>query len=157
MKNSNHLDAKMQKALHLFKNLFQPFTNISILHAYHENDFLQSTLQEVASSLEGQVHTLHCSDESSLRLKHGAREFEYIILHDVLFLCEYQEKILRMMYKALENSANIIILEHYTHYNQDALQTLLDKVGFVAINSIELFDEYALITAKKLHMWGNGQ
>lgn len=38
----------------------------------------------------------------------------------------------------------------------DEIKQLLDKTSFVAINDIELFDEYNLITAKKLHMWGSG-
>ena len=50
-------------------------------------------------------------DESSAKLKATTREFEYIVLGNILSHCSELEMILKLMYKALENSGNIIILE----------------------------------------------
>ena len=145
----------MQKKLELFKGLFQPFNNISILHITNNIDFISPTLKETSDSLEGVLKTIDFIDENSARLK-PAREYEYIVLSDVIFYCLNKDKILKSLYKALENSANIIILEKKENKNLDEIKRLLDESSFVAINNIELFDEYNLITAKKLHMWDAG-
>ena len=146
----------MQKKLSLFKDLFQPFENIALLHINNKVDFLTPVLEEVATSFNGSCDTKVFKDESSARLRATARDYEYIILSDILSHCQNKDKIIKLMYKALENSANIIILEKISHNNVDEIKELLDKASFVAINHIDLFDEYVIITAKKLHMWGNG-
>lgn len=146
----------MQKELSLFKDLFQPFENIAILHINNGLDFLSSVIETVASTLHGQVKTIEFENQDSAKLQGHAREFEYIVLSDILSHCENSDTIMQIMYKALENSANIIILEKKSHDNMDEIKTLLDKTNFVAINDIDLFEEYHLITAKKLHMWGSG-
>ncbi len=101
----------MQKELNLFKELFQEFPNIAILHINNGIDFLNPTLKEVAEKLEGKLEYIDFIDEKSARLKSSARDFEYIILSDILSYCPNKDKIVKIMYKALENSANIIILE----------------------------------------------
>lgn len=147
----------MQKALELFKDLFQPFENIAILHIHHEMDFINPVIEKIAKELNGQVKHIPFKEEKDARLKGTAREYEYIILSDILSHCPHKDKILSLMYKALENSANIIILEKKSHNNEDEIHTLLDKASFVAINNIDdLFEEYHCFTAKKLHMWGSG-
>lgn len=147
----------MQKALELFKDLFQPFENIAILHIHHEMDFINPVIEKIAKELNGQVKQMPFKEEKDARLKGTAREYEYIILSDILSHCPHKDKILSLMYKALENSANIIILEKKSHNNEDEIRTLLDKASFVAINNIDdLFEEYHCFTAKKLHMWGSG-
>lgn len=146
----------MQKELNLFKSLFQEFPNIAILHINNGVDFLNPLLEELALNLEGKVDLINFVDEKSARIKSSARDFEYIILSDILSYCPNRDKILKIMYKALENSANIIILENKSHKNTDEIKELLDKTSFVAINDIDLFEDYNLITAKKLHIWGSG-
>lgn len=146
----------MQKELNLFRGLFQEFTNISILHINNNLSFINPTIEDIASSLEGKVEYKEFTDENSTRLRASAREYEYIILSDILLYCPNKDKILKLMYRALENSANLIILEKKTNENLEEIKELLDKTSFVAINNIELFEEYNLITAKKMHMWGNG-
>ncbi|WP_072679625.1 hypothetical protein [Arcobacter sp. LA11] len=146
----------MQKELNLFKDLFQPFPNISILHINNGIDFLNPVIEEVVNELEGNLNFIKFVDENSAKLRASAREFEYIILSDILSYCPNKDKILKIIYKALENSANIIILEKKSNNNLEEIKELLDKTSFVAINNIDLFEEYHLITAKKLHMWGSG-
>lgn len=147
----------MQKALNLFKELFQPFENIAILHINHGLDFIQPIIDEVALNLNGSVKTLTFKEEKDAKLNGVAREYEYIVLSNILTFCPHKDKILSMMYKALENSANIIILEKKETCNTDEIKSLLDKASFVAINNIDdLFEEYHCFTAKKLHMWGSG-
>ena len=146
----------MIKELNLFKDLFQPFPNISILHINNGIDFLNPVIEEVVNTYEGNLKYIKFIDEKSARIKSSARDFEYIILSDILSYCPNKDKIIKLHYKALENSANIIVLEKKLNNNLEEIKELLDKSSFVAINNIDLFEEYHLITAKKLHMWGSG-
>lgn len=147
----------MQKSLNLFKELFQPFENIAILHINSGMDFLSPLVEDVAKNLNGTVKTIEFKTQKDTRLIGVAREYEYIILSNVLTQCSQKDKVLALMYKALENSANIIILEKKSSCNEEEIKHLLDKTSFVAINNIDdLFDEYYCFTAKKLHMWGSG-
>ncbi len=146
----------MEKELKLFKDLFQPFPNISILHINNGAKFIDAPIKEVVDFLDGNLEYIEFMEENSARIKATAREYEYIVLSDILSYCPNRDKVLKLMYKALENSANIIVLEKKSNKNMDEIKQLLDESSFVAINHIDLFEEYNLITAKKLHMWGSG-
>jgi len=146
----------MQEKLNLFKELFSPYTNISILHINNSLNLVDSALEEVRVQNEGNIKYISFVDEESAKLKATAREFEYIVLGDILSFCKNQETILKLMYKALENSGNIIILEKISNDNRYELLDLLENIGFQAPNCIELFDDVYIFTAKKMHHWDNG-
>ena len=146
----------MQQKLNLFKELFSSYTNISILHINNSLDLVDSALEEIRAQNEGNIKYISFVDEESAKLKATAREFEYIVLGDILSFCKNQETILRIMYKALENSGNIIILEKISNDNKYELLDLLENIGFQAPNCIELFDDVYIFTAKKMHHWDNG-
>ena len=146
----------MQKELSLFKELFTPTPNIAILHVDNSLDFLNSTLEEIRVLNEGNVKYIAFENEASARLRATAREYEYIVLGDILSYCPNKDKILKLMYKAIENSGNIIILEKKSNNNQEEILSLLDTLGFMASNTIDLFEDYHIFTAKKMHHWGNG-
>lgn len=146
----------MQQKLNLFKELFSSYTNISILHINNSLDLVDSALEEIRAQNEGNIKYISFVDEESAKLKATAREFEYIVLGDILSFCKNQETILKIMYKALENSGNIIILEKISNDNRYELLDLLESVGFQAPNCIELFDDVYIFTAKKMHHWDNG-
>ncbi len=146
----------MQQKLNLFKELFSSYTNISILHIDNSLGLVDSALEEVKTQNEGNIKYIPFIDEDSAKLKATAREFEYIVLGDILSFCKNQSMILKLMYKALENSGNIIILEKVSNDNRYELLDLLENVGFQAPNCIELFDDVYIFTAKKMHHWDNG-
>ena len=146
----------MQQKLNLFKELFSSYTNISILHIDNSLGLVDSALEEVKTQNEGNIKYISFIDEESAKLKATAREFEYIVLGDILSFCKNQSMILKLMYKALENSGNIIILEKISNDNRYELLDLLESVGFQAPNCIELFDDVYIFTAKKMHHWDNG-
>ena len=86
-----------------------------------------------------------------------SRDYESIILHNVLSLHTMPQKILELTYRSLENSAIIIVLEDKSKNNAEEIKTLLDECEFRASNIIEdLLEDYNIIVAKKMHMWGNG-
>ena len=146
----------MQQKLNLFKELFSSYTNISILHINNSLDLVDSALEEIRAQNEGNIKYISFVDEESAKLKATAREFEYVILGDILSYCKNQEEILKLMYKALENSGNIIILEKISNDNRYEILDLLENVGFQAPNCIDLFDDVYIFTAKKMHHWDNG-
>ncbi|BAK72102.1 MAG: hypothetical protein RBQ84_06745 [Arcobacter sp.] len=146
----------MQEKLNLFKELFSDYTNIAILHIDNSLGLVDSTLEEIKEKNQGQIKYIPFLDDSSAKLKATAREFEYVILGDILSYCKNQEEILKLMYKALENSGNIIILEKISNDNRYEILDLLESIGFQAPNCIDLFDDVYIFTAKKMHHWDNG-
>ena len=146
----------MQQKLKLFKELFAEYTNIAILHIDNSLGLVDSALEEVRAQNEGNIKYIPFIDESSAKLKATAREFEYIVLGDIISSCPNYEMILKLMYKALENSGNIIILEKISNDNKYEILELLENIGFQAPNCIELFDDTYIFTAKKMHHWDNG-
>ena len=146
----------MQKKLELFKELFADYTNIAILHIDNFLGLVDSALEEVRVQNEGNIKYIPFIDENSAKLRASAREYEYVVLGNILSFCPNQEMILKLMYKSLENSGNIIILEKISNDNRYELLDLLEQVGFQAPNCIELFDDVYIFTAKKMHHWDNG-
>lgn len=146
----------MSKKLELFKELFADYPNIAILHVDNSLDLVTNTLEQVREKNDGNIKYIKFEDETSARLRATARQYEYVILGDILSYCPNKDKILKLMYKAIENSGNIIILEKKTNDNLYELLELIENTGFQAVNNIDLFDEYNTITAKKMHHWDNG-
>jgi hypothetical protein len=101
----------VQKKLELFKELFADYTNIAILHIDNSLGLVDSALEEVRVQNEGNIKYIPFIDENSAKLRASAREYEYVVLGNILSFCPNQEMILKLMYKSLENSGNIIILE----------------------------------------------
>lgn len=146
----------MQKSLELFSSLFDNFPNLSVLHVNNSVDFLNSTIEKVVNNSGGNLDYKEFTDEKSLRLSAKARDYEYIILGDILDSCENKTQLLKMYYRALENSANIIVLTKKSNNSVDEIKELLDQTYFQAINDTDIFDEYIIVTGKKMHMWGAG-
>ena len=146
----------MQKKLELFKELFADYTNIAILHIDNFLGLVDSALEEVRVQNEGNIKYIPFIDENSAKLRASAREYEYVVLGNILSFCPNQEMILKLMYKSLENSGNIIILEKISNDNKYELLDLLENIGFQAPNCIELFEDVYIFTAKKMHHWDNG-
>ena len=146
----------MQKEFELFKSLFASYPNIAILHIDNTSNFLGSCLENIKTENTGNIKYIKFEEEKDARLKATAREYEYIVLSDILSYCPNKDKILKLMYRALENSGNIIILEKKTNYNKEEIMQAVDESGLQAVNNIDLFEEYNLITAKKMHNWDNG-
>jgi ubiquinone/menaquinone biosynthesis C-methylase UbiE len=146
----------VQRKLELFKELFADYTNIAILHIDNSLGLVDSALEEVRVQNEGNIKYIPFINENSAKLRATAREYEYIVLGNILTYCSDQEAILKLMYKAIENSGNIIILEKISNDNRYELLDLLENIGFQAPNCIELFDDTYIFTAKKMHHWDNG-
>jgi hypothetical protein len=87
----------------------------------------------------------------------ATRDYETIILQDVLHVHALPLKLLQLIYRSLENSAEVIIIQKCGAMETVDIEALLEKSEFRAANTIsDLIVGYDVIVAKKMHMWGNG-
>ena len=94
-------------------------------------------------------HDSFCSSTS--------RDYEYIIVYDMLHMHNSPTKFIKNLYRALENSAEIIILQAHNLHEAKKTQDLLEYCEFRAANTIhQIYKNFDAVIAKKLHMWGNG-
>ena len=89
--------------------------------------------------------------------KAAARDYEVIILNDILHLHAFREKLLKHAYQGLENSAILIVLQRKGTLPRTEVETMVEACEYRAVNTIEgLVEGSSATVAKKLHMWGNG-
>jgi hypothetical protein len=89
--------------------------------------------------------------------KAAARDYEVIILNDILHLHAFQERLLKHAYQGLENSAILIVLQSRGTMPREEVEAMVEACEYRAVNTIENLVEGTNATvAKKLHMWGNG-
>ena len=93
-------------------------------------------------------------DGSCFDIKINGRDFEYIILQGVLSYCENRAFFLKRIYKLLENSAFLIIIEK-DYFLKPELFDILEQNNYLASNDIDIFKDHLLIISKKMHMWSN--
>lgn len=85
-----------------------------------------------------------------------AREFEVLILNDLLDKHQFPERILQLAYRTLENSGEIIVIQDKSSMPLETIKEKLEACEFRAVNDIELLEGFHVVTGKKMHMWGNG-
>ena len=146
----------MGKELTLFKELFLDVPNISVLHIDNSLDLITKTLEEIRDLNSGNIKYINFKSQNDAKIRATSREYEYVVLGDILSYCPNKDKILKLMYTAIENSGNIIILEKKSNNNHEEILEILDELGFMASNNIDLFEDFHLLTAKKMHHWGKG-
>jgi len=109
---------------------------------------------EYSSSLIGKVDTIK---DFNSPVRCAIRDYETIILQDVLHLHSLPLKLLQLIYRSLENSAEVIIVQSQEAMETSDIEALLEKAEFRAANTIsDLIEGCDVIVAKKMHMWGNG-
>jgi hypothetical protein len=84
------------------------------------------------------------------------RAYEYVIVCDIYDKVQNIESILKSAYHSLENSGDIYVVCKKDLMISHKIKEALDSVDYRAINDIDISDDYYIITAKKMHMWGNG-
>ncbi len=84
------------------------------------------------------------------------RDNDIVIIRDVLHQHAFADRILKSIYTTLANTGNIIVITKKGTVDIEELKVLLEAHEFRAANAIDILDGYDLVTAKKMHMWGNG-
>jgi len=157
-----------------FCDLFQTSPQMKILVATSHADtlieevcvFLEPFNATVDLSLYPGEHSQHLSPylskvdtikDFNSPIRSATRDYETIILQDILHLHSLPLKLLQLVYRSLENSAEVIIIQKCGVMETSDVEALLEKSEFRAANTIgDLIEGYDVIVAKKMHMWGNG-
>ena len=92
--------------------------------------------------------------QSSFKIE--ARLFDQLFLFSTLSEVPDKDRWIKKMFRSLENSGNIIIIENKKDFTKEYLLDLVEKHGFLAGNDIDIFEDKWLINAKKMHGWGYG-
>jgi hypothetical protein len=157
-----------------FCDLFQTSPQMKILIATSHADtlieqictYLEPFNATVDLSLYPGEHSQHLSPliskvdmikDFNSPIRSTTRDYETIILQDVLHLHTLPLKLLQLVYRSLENSAEIIIVQKCGVMETLEIEAMLEKSEFRAANTIcDLIEGCDVIVAKKMHMWGNG-
>ena len=84
------------------------------------------------------------------------RDNDIVILKDIFDVHHNPELLLKTSYTTLANTAEIIIMQKKETMDIDSVKDILEKYEFRVANYIDVLEEYDLVMAKKMHMWGNG-
>jgi len=144
------------KELEQFSSLLEDAPALCLLNISNGINPLEEVLNDKIAKNDGSIVTKKLDDISCQRFRLKTREFEYCVLYDMIESCSDINKFIKACYHSLENSAFIIIIEPKSNNNISDIIELLDICEFRVANNIDIFEDYNLIMAKKLHMWGNG-
>ena len=145
-----------KKELEQFSSLLEDAPALCLLNISNGINPLIHILDDKVLKNDGTIESKDLNNISCDRFRLKSREFEYCILFDTINNCKEKEKFIKTCYKSLENSAFIILLEPKINNNINEIIELLDLCEFRVASNIDIFNDYNLIMAKKLHMWGNG-
>ena len=157
-----------------FLELFNPLPGNKYLQVTTLPDDTTIALDEILKSVGGEL-SLAVYDEESKPLTSSfekistqhiksfkqpfraiPRDHDIVIFKDIFHLHANPKAMLKLAYTTLANTAHIIIMQEKGTMDIDAMKSLLEEYEFRAPNAIDVLDEYDLVMAKKMHMWGNG-
>ena len=157
-----------------FLELFNPYPGNNYLQITDEVDETTDALYELVKSVDGVLNlVLYTSVDIDLSSRFPDANIQYIknlkqpfralprtndivIFKDIFHKHENQKGILKIAYTTLANAADIIIMQKKESTNVNDILNILEEFEFRSQNQIDVLDEYDLVMAKKLHMWGNG-
>lgn len=145
-----------KKSIEFFLDLFDKTPELRVLVFHNDKQVFVDLLSENLHSINPRIKNLKFTDELvSKDFRLIPRAFEYAVIVDVFD--GNNSYLLKEIYHSLENSANIVVISKKSGLiDSYALQSLLDENDFRAVNEIDIFDDYYLVTGKKMHMWGAG-
>ena len=157
-----------------FLELFNPLPGNHYIQVTDKIDETTFALQKIISEVNGEFHlALYTQEEPSIpkELKETKiqiinnlskpfralpRDNDMVIFKNILFQHTNPQLLLRIAYTTLANTANVIIMQEKGTMDTSATKEVLEKFEFRAANEIDILDEFDLVMAKKMHMWGNG-
>jgi hypothetical protein len=155
-----------------FLELFRPQPANSYLLVSTHADKLSTALARKLKEFDGSLHvTLYPGEHQSLNedniklnfiedfdtlFRALPRSYDAVIFQDFYHLHTQKERIIKLAYNALANTADIIIMQKKGEMNIEAMLEMLEVSEYRAGNKIDVLDEYDLVMAKKMHMWGAG-
>lgn len=137
------------KNLELFLDLIKFYPNMQILELGKIDTEISKAITQKLKSGDSKKFLFDEYKENLVEV--NPRAFEYVVIYDI-----FDIDLVELAYHTLENSGDLIILLKKDSYDLWDLKERLSKRSFVAINDIELLENYDVLTAKKMHMWTRG-
>jgi len=157
-----------------FLELFNPLPGNHYLQVTTKPDDTTVALQKVIDGVDGEFRVaIYAEDRFELDetladtkvqfikkfnvpFRALPRDNDIVIFKDILSKHTNPKLLLKIAYTTLANTADIIIMEEKGTMDIEATKELLEAFEFRAPNAIDVLEEYDLVMAKKMHMWGNG-
>jgi hypothetical protein len=79
--------------------------------------------------------------------------YETILICDIFDKITNKTEFFKKVMSWLETSASIVILCKNDFMTIEEIKMNLEEADFRSINSIEIFDDFGVISAKKIYMW----
>ncbi len=142
-----------------FLELFNPLPGNHYLQVVQQENFVSSALRELLAPLEGElkVELLSNADLKSAKpFRALPRDNDAVILQDIFHQHQNKSQILKIAYRTLANAAELIIMEKKGILEIENVKKMLEEHEFRTPNNLDILEDYDIIVAKKMHMWGNG-
>jgi len=141
-----------QKELEDFLALFRLTPYIDVVYI-GKNRKLISDIKQFLSKSSGKLQTIESITTQDIRKKLKKSCCEYLILDSVILDSSNTTQLFELLSMTLRDSGHIILLEN-KNKDKTILYNLLEQYDYGAVSSVDIFQDYDLIIAKKLHMWG---
>ncbi len=157
-----------------FLELFNPLPGNHYIQVTDKIDATTLALQKLIKNVDGEFHlALYTTQKLQIPNELQDTKIQYIpnltnpfralprdndivIFKDILHKHKNPQMLLKIAYTTLANTADVIIMQEKGTMDIEATKELLEKFEFRAPNEIDILDNYDLVIAKKMHMWGNG-
>ncbi|HHD77991.1 MAG TPA: hypothetical protein ENK97_04370 [Campylobacteraceae bacterium] len=154
-------------------SIIPPYPGVAIFHMSDEGVQLPQMLDAYArekgyiyhpvSADEGYIARLHEAGIGKARkitykqqrFNQHARQYDYIYIEIDPFGLDNPQLFLKKIYAISKKAAKILFFVPKVRDGLEALEALLEKANFVAINPIDdMFEEAYVLSAQKMHGWG---
>lgn len=158
-----------------FLELFTPLPGNHYIQVCRDTDETTTALYELMKNVDGELRLALYRDEEIDEIqshypnaklqqiknfKHPfralPRDNDTVVFKDIFHLHEKPEILLKTAYTTLANTAEVIIMQEKGTMDVQAMLDILEAYEFRTPNYIDISDQYDLVIAKKMHMWGNG-
>lgn len=163
----------MKKEYAEFLELFHPQPGYKVLEVTTHADGLTKALADFMVPYDGRLALAmypgehqefvaskylkpHAVPDFSKPFRALPRDNDIVVLDDTLHRHAFPERILKAAYTTLANTGEIIIITPKGELDIRGLYEDLEKAEYRAANQIDIFKDFDLVMAKKMHMWGNG-
>jgi len=119
---------------------------------------LRHTIDTPPSMSDVQMHPAFSSERLDLKRraynKH-ARLYEYVFVTvDEESIADDLEEMLKKIFRIMKNSGVLVFLLKKRGPLEDEIDKVLEEGYFVAVNHIDIFDDFDVVNARKMHGWG---
>jgi len=154
------------KNFELMFDIIPPYPGLNIAVIEKDRDEIVQKLQSFSKKIEASLHVKALGDREEQKSEGmRVRKFSFdeskynhfSTLYDFLFLCtdisdrDDIDLIFKKIYRVMKNAGNLLVFVKKDE--KQRYMELLEKINYVALNSIDLNEDTEVVTAKKMHGW----